>query len=287
MKYIYGLLFAIILTGCQDSSQHIQTDHKDQNAQSPHLSTPPFSPTISLRPTLGLETAEPIITADFMPNLAVSWLGQVIMLGESGTLYHARINAGAPKIVAMGPYKDIRALARESEPAAFVAINKMGQADIFIESDDEGHFKSFPIADSPSLEGFCRNGDASLIIRSGDTLYDIIIDKNETARLVAKDGSTIRLAPCLKNAAPIANGVLKTNAPHQGLTFLANGKEDIIELTDALSVKGIVSARFVEGTYLSMGSTFNDGAIIVADATAPYIVIIARPYLEKALGSPE
>ena len=281
MTYSRPLFFSatafitIALSSCSDSATTQTIEQKSQKVETTYIEV---VPDITIRPTIGFALPEKMQAVTFAPNLTASWMGRVLMVGESGTLYSTTLDQANAKAVTIGQYKDVMGLVQKDIPVSFAAITNAGEVEIFQETQDQMDY--FKLKSSPEIKisGFCKNGGASMRLRAkNDELYDVTIT-DKVATLNKVDTSTMRLAACASDT------VVNSLKPNPTGPHLLKG-ETIIGLENALSVATIKNVALTYSSPVNMGSTFNQGASIVVSKDEPYMVAISKEYLDNKLGN--
>jgi len=251
-----------------------------------------ISADITLRATSDIQTPSPIKAASFVPNSVASWLGHIILLDEKGTLHRATTDSAETDIVALGKYADVIGLSREKASGVFLALTAQGHIKAFVQSDDEGNFSPMAVsAGRTDFERFCAtaapNGSVIWARTTSQTSQKLSVEIFEDTSVTL---SSIELAdndvdPCrANNALKLSKDfTVKPDSASNMLILSQDGKDMTMDITNGLSIGGVQNAGFVTVTTANMGSVFNEGVMLVADANEGRLVLVSRAYAIKEL----
>jgi len=283
-NYILTALM-IGLTACQNGEDASQDDT---------ISNSKLPADITLRATSDIQTPSPIKAATFVPNSVATWLGHIVLLDGKGTLHRATTDSANTDIVALGKYSDVIGLAREMASGVFLALTPQGQIKAFVQSDDEGNFSPMAVSQGDqTFERFCATATPSGSIIWAQTTsrksqkLSVEIFEETSVTLTPKDSADNDIDPCAANNALKLNEdiIVKPDSASDMLTITHDGKDMTMDITNGLSIGGIESAGFVTVTTANMGSVFNEGVLLVADANEGRLILISRAYALKELSA--
>jgi len=239
---------------------------------------------MELRATSDLLAPAPIKQLSFVPNNVASWLGHIIMVDANGDLHRATTNS---QVIAVkqGNYVDVIGLDRPNKAGAFLALTQDKKVHAFIETDNEGNFKSIPVTQAKtSIESFCQSNDApenQLWARTqkGEiAAYDITFPEESSAVLIHKPDVAD------KNACePLtlkSDGLTLAVKPNSPFLHFDDKKAEIVK---GLSIEGMTTPGYAALTHENMGSVFADGILIAADSETGRLTFIARSYIMKTM----
>jgi len=282
MRYLISCAFAgliISLSGCEAPP-------------GPNLYELDNLPVIDLKATDAVDTPEPMVKATFVPNSVASWLGHVILLSETGSIWRTSSNGARPVLIDEGPFTDIHGLFRKEAAGVFVGSKDNGEIIAFLQIDDAGTFKRISLSqDGLDFKQFCNNpaSEQIQIITQGNQSTTLssdiegVNDQNEGPKSSVID---VRQSDtkCLENKYQILSPETAVYFVKNRLIFEKNQSPHTqLSIIDGLSIQGVETPSFLSGTSHSMGSTFNGGMYVVGDADNNRLVFLSGGYLETEL----
>lgn len=269
----------------------------------------PPSDTIDLRVTAEVETGVNARHITVIPNDVAPWLSHIILIGEDDALYQTALDSGKAKAL-NAKAVDAVGLMREKAAGVVLTLSKAGTVSALIETDDAGNLGAITVsANLPPLSRFCAADKAPR-----DTVYAMSTDGNilsiavlvqesqiilsETERMDSQNGASDCIVmgglPQFQNSGTQlsvlnfgeAQSTLSVNASG-ALTWRSGADAARIAITPGLSTPGLSKASAVYTTPDSLGGAFRDGAIIIADADAPRLVMISAGFAERVLAPNE
>lgn len=273
-KYIKNVAVAIILTSCQNTID---------STNNPKI--------FEVSSTSEIYTTEPIDKITFVPNNVATWLGHLIMIDTTGSIFRANASDREAKLVSAGRYKDVIGTSLKNKSGLFFTINNQGVIEAFIETTNSGDFTFLEnISEPNSFMKFCKTNrsDSKIIaIKKNGKFFQIIYDINEKDRSLITTEKEIKssVSNCLTSKD--VNLLGKYNLTLNDKLLELNGnKNNIIRLkiSDGLSIRGTNYPSGVHLTNQNMGSVFNKGLIAVTLENESRVILLSLKYFEnKAL----
>ncbi len=280
-------LLPLSLLSCSPSAHQAEKPAGHQAEKS--AGEPKLTPLPVIDMVLTDEFTAPVPVKDlaFVPN-AIPWVGRIILLGENGTLLSTNIDGYAPKPVGAGPYLDLIGLDSFEGAGVFLALDKNGQTNAFVESDDTGNFKPLalegmplPVAASYCILDTPKPGRFSLLGQAGraDVEYEI-----------SKTALTIKSVQTDKTASGCGadNGALSYTFSPENAQIMVTKTGDTpaqfqINIPDHFSTNGIKRAKGIVRTTANYGTTYRGGVIAILDNNAHRIGFISDEYARKQI----
>ena len=245
-RYFYRMLLALIplaMSACNnvDTAQtlSIQTDAD-----------------LQINVTSDLATPGKVKVLTFVPNSVASWLGAIVLLTEDGGVYRTDTQSSKPIQISAGPYSDIFGFAREAQPGVFLALDKDGSVDAFIEIDDAGNFGAIPLTyDRGGFTQFCSDSspqDENLwVIAKNGSVKKLTVDFQDNKIVELSEDDTIDIP---KGTTPQACTINASEMPSvltdKGLFSLRDGSwqseaypASVTGLTALPGAEGLLSSR--------------------------------------------
>ena len=273
-KYIKYVTVAIILTSCQNTIDSIKI---------PKI--------LEVSSTSEIYTTEPIDKISFVSNNVATWLGHLIMIDTTGSIFRASASDRVAKLVSAGRYKDVIGTSLKNKSGLFFAINNQGVIESFIETTNSGDFTFLEnISEPDGFIKFCKTtrSDSKIIaIKNNGKFFQIIYDINEKDRSLITTEKEIKssVSNCLTSKDVILLGEYNLTL-NDKLLELNGNKNNIIRLkiSDGLSIRGTNYPSGVHLTNQNMGSVFNKGLIAVTLENESRVILLSLEYFEnKAL----
>lgn len=272
--------------------------------------TGPDAPSASLTVTAEINTGVNTARITVIPNDVAPWLSHIILIDTEGALYQTALDSGKAKPL-NAKAVDVIGLMRMEAPGVMLTLSEAGTISAFIESNDEGDLAPLPVSAPPlSLERFCQSATAP-----SDTVHAVTQDGTVVSLAVLVEGTDqIRLSET--NRASFTGGgqcVMTGDTPtsitaDQQIAVLSTDNDDIVlspqapaddiaiaqvnsddrttvSISAGLSTPGLSSARAAYVSDDSLGGVFRDGAVIFADAEAPRLVLISKPFAAQTLSA--
>lgn len=268
MKYLLPCL-ALLITACSPS---VETKGADKSP------TSEISGAVDLRMTSEIQTSVRAVDLTIIPNDVATWVSQIILTDSSGALHSVSANGGETKALGLSAV-DTLGLMRKGAPGILLSIVKDGSLFAAIESDDEGTLKPIPLSGPTlSLSGFC-----SYIAAPSDTFHVISGDKILALNIDVDGKNLIRVSKSSElEKCPAAKGLLSHNRSAPFLP-LRDADSRAISITPGITTDGVSTVAAAVETMDNLGGPFNKGAVIVADAKAPRLVLISRSFAQEIL----
>ena len=273
-KYIKYVTVAIILTSCQNTIDSIKN---------PKI--------LEVSSTSEIYTTEPIDKISFVSNNVATWLGHLIMIDTTGSIFRASASDRVAKLVSAGRYKDVIGTSLKNKSGLFFAINNQGVIESFIETTNSGDFTFLEnISEPDGFIKFCKTtrSDSKIIaIKNNGKFFQIIYDINEKDRSLITTEKEIKssVSNCLTSKDVILLGEYNLTLNDKLLEL--NGKKNNsikLKISDGLSIRGTNYPSGVHLTNQNMGSVFNKGLIAVTLENESRVILLSLEYFEnKAL----
>lgn len=280
----YSLLLLVACGASDKSTESTQSQYTDVAAD------------IEVRATNDFNAPSKIKAATFVPNIIAGWATQLVLIDESGALLRTQMDKPLPKAFTDGPFTAIQGLGRKGQPGILIALSDTGTLQAFIEVSDDGAFKRIPVS-SPdlSIKSFCRATDYTqpvlkIMSTKGKVIdLDISVEDNAQLILAISAKSAAKNSECLSDSVLLGTALNKSltpnlNGPH--LILKSETENQILQISDGLSIRGIEDPDVIALTDTNLGSTFNKGALLVTDSESTRVVLIARDYLIDVINAP-
>lgn len=264
------------------------------------------SETIDLRVTAEVNTGVNAQHITVIPNDVAPWLSHIILISDDGALYQTALDSGKAKPLGAKAI-DAVGLMRAQAAGVVLTLSGGGTVSAMIESDDEGNLSPLPVSTTiAALSGFCGAASAPsdtvyaqtpggdvlslgvLVQESQVILSEIERFDGDADAVCYVSGDDVKFQP---RGSAAQFGVLSldgnnvTLSPKQTGASLSNGSA--VTITPGLSTPGLSSASAITATTDSLGGAFRDGAIIMADADAPRLVMISAGFAQSVLAPNE
>ncbi|WP_371397730.1 hypothetical protein [Fretibacter rubidus] len=280
----FALCITLGLSACgSDSSQSTNTDSVTE-----------------LRVTAEVNTNVNAAHITVIPNDVAPWLSHIILIDQDGDLYQTALDSGVAKPLNMKAV-DAVGLMREQAAGVVLTLSEAGTISALIESDDEGNLSPLPVSSSVGgLSRFCETAHAPsgtvfaqaeggdvvemgvLVQESQIILSEIERSKGQADAACYVNGDTVSFQQSSDGRFAVLDFGDRTilSAADKGAVWSGGGA---VTITSGLSTPGIDTARAVHATSDSLGGAFRDGAIIMADADAPRLVMISAGFARSVL----
>ena len=270
----------------------------------------PPSRTIDLRVTAEIETGVNAKHVTVIPNDVAPWLSHIILIGEDGELYQTALDSGKAKALSAKAV-DAVGLMREKAAGVVLTLSEAGTVSALIETDDAGNLGAITVsANLPTLANFCAADQAPrdtvhAMSTDGDILSIAVLVQesqiilSEANRIEGQKGAAdciVRndIAQFQNGASGAAQlGVLNFSGAQSTISAAATGEltwrgdtdAALITITPGLSTPGLSKASAIHITSDSLGGAFRDGALIIADAQEPRLVMISAGFAQNTIGA--
>lgn len=296
-------VFVSLLWGCSDA--------QPEPAMTPDTLRTNADATLTVTADINMGIMAKDITV--IPNDVAPWLSHIVVISEDGELYQTALDSGEAKPLGARAV-DAIGLMRMEAPGVVLTLSEMGGLDAYIESNDAGELASLPV-NGPDLgtnmriEQFCSASTAP-----SDTIYAvaggsvmrmaILVEGTDQIRLSKTDsqvwdggddtscvmiGDTPSAVTSANPVSLLGDGndalFIRPLAPNDYIAVSRNA-DDIgaaVSIGAGLSTEGLSAASASYVSNDSLGGVFRDGAIILADANAPRLVLISKPFAQKTL----
>ncbi|MDG2361651.1 MAG: hypothetical protein P8L81_04765 [Hellea sp.] len=270
-KYIKVIIIAIILGSCQNTIDATKNKKK-----------------LEVSSTSEIYTTEPIYKISFVPNNVASWLGHLIMIDKTGSIFRASATDRTAKLVAAGSYMDVIGTSLKNKSGLFFAINNQGVIEAFIETTNTGDFTFLEnISEPDGFIKFCKStgSDNKIIaIKNNGKFFQIIYNINEKDRsLITSETEIVSpVSSCLTSKGLNLLGEYDLTLNDKLLEINGNKNDSItLKISDGLSIRG---TNYPSGVYLTnqnMGSVFNKGLIAVTLEKESRVILLSLKYFEN------
>lgn len=247
---------------------------------------------VELVATHAFDTKQPVSSLTFVPNDAAPWLGRIILMTDTGQLLSTDIEGTTFVPVTNQRYREIYGLSRVGAAGLFIAINKMGGLEAFIESDDEGGFSAMTYSgNSLKVERFCLEASPA-----ANTLKLLAIDGKAHVLDFSVTDNVIEQASQIAATSECA-GI--PNFAYNEDSYQLSSKDGPINvqsqatnyrlsINDGLSIRGLKNANYVNATLANYGgAAFKDGVVAMVDADENRIVFLSLDYMAGKIPKPQ
>lgn len=298
MLYRYSALTALsalLLASCGGSEPATDVD---------------IPPAVSWTVTAEMETGVDSQRMTIIPNDVAPWLSQIVLISTEGELYQTSLDSGKAKPLNTRA-KDALGLMRIQAAGVVLLITQDGTLSAMIESNDAGDLAPLPVSAPPmTLSSFCHGADAPTdtiwaLSGSGERIEMAVLvedaqirlselsrmagDSNATACVMTNGEANALTGYNVQTASVSDNGssyLIIPRAPKPHIQVNGDDFIGVVQVEGGISTPGLRTSNAALVSNAGLGSVFRDGVIILSDAEAQRLVLLAKPFALQSLSPP-